>query len=64
MGVKGTDLVLETQYPTKTDVQKAITDSNRAKAVAASHELFDATLYEEPPEGAATSKGIQSQLTE
>lgn len=42
IGVKGTDLVLETQYPTKNDTQKAITESNKAKAVAASHdELLD-----------------------
>lgn len=42
IGEKGTDLVLETQYPTKNDTQKAITESNKAKAVAASHdELLD-----------------------
>ena len=60
MGVKGTDFVLKTQHPTKTDVQKATTDSNRAKAVVASHEQFDA----DPPEDAVTSNSSLSQLTE
>jgi len=64
MGVKGTDFVLKTQHPTKTDMQKATTDSNRAKAVVASHEQFDAALYEDPPEGAVTSNSGLSQLTE
>lgn len=66
MGVKGTDLVLETQYPTKNDTQKATTDSNKAKAVAASHDelLDDDSPWEELLEANAISRGIQSQLAE
>lgn len=64
MGVKGIDLVRETQYPTKTDKQKETTDMSKAKAVAASHELLDAPRVKEFPEGGAISKGNQSQLAE
>lgn len=67
MGVKGTALFLETQYPRKTERQKEITDRSKEKAEAASHvELFaEVVRYEEDEkEGEVTSNGSQSQLAE
>lgn len=64
MGVKGTDLDLETQYPTKTETQKETTDKSREKALAASHELLDVAFIPEVLDGETISKGTQSQLIE
>lgn len=63
MGVKGTFLPFVTLYPTKIERQRETTDSRRAKALAASQELPDATLdgLEDPGE---TSIYIQSQPME
>ena len=63
MGVKGTALDLETQYPTKIDMQKATTEMRTEKALAASQELVEATLLSSELTK-AISKGTQSQLIE
>lgn len=64
MGTKEeTDLDLETQYKTKTDMQTATTELRTAKALAPSQELVEATLLSiELPK--AISKDSQSQLIE
>lgn len=53
---------LETKYPTKIDTQNATRDNTKAKALAPSQELADATLSCEDKAG-TTSIGTQSQLT-
>lgn len=63
MAVKGTGLGLDTQYPTKTDMQIAATEMIIEKALAALQELVESTLLTAEPTK-AISKGTQSQLIE
>lgn len=63
MGVKGIVLGLTTQYPIKTEAHKEITDSRRAKTLAALTELLCLTLVSIELL-TDISKGTQSQLTE